>query len=172
MSARRNKTLKNKVQDDLIQHHHLLLRIETITCPEEGDKAAMSDFVKKLISDIKMAPLDEPRVYYMKEPKFNEGLTAITPIKTSHVAFHFWKYPVAKILHNEKSKCLLQFDIYTCGKMTREQIRHVLHMLTVYKPCHADMTLLNRKWSLSIDKAAKWDCVENSESWSEWINRI
>jgi S-adenosylmethionine/arginine decarboxylase-like enzyme len=130
----------------------------------------MVGFVKKLISDIKMEPLDEPHIYYMARPVFNEGLTAITPIKTSHVAFHFWKYPSEKILHNPRSKCLLQFDIYTCGNLSREQIRHVLHLLTAYRPCHANMTLLNRKYSMTVDKVANWDL--DTEPWSEWIHRI
>jgi hypothetical protein len=163
-----NKTRKNR---DRIQHHHLLIRAETVLCPYEADKIKISNFVKQLISDIDMKPLDEPHVYYMSTPKYNEGLTAITPIQTSHVAFHFWNTPDPAILHTKDGKCLLQFDIYTCGKLTRKHIRHVLHTLTAYKPCHIDVTLLNRKYSLTIDKHEKWS-VGEGESWSDWIDKV
>ena len=168
----KNTTRKNKNENDLIQHHHLLIRAETETCPSETDKEKMKHFVHTLINDIGMVNLDDPHVYYVKNPRYNEGLTAITPIQTSHIAFHFWRNPAHSILHNVLSKCLLQFDIYTCGKLNRKQIKHVLHMLTDYKPCHTDVTLLNRKWSLSIDKHSKWDAIESSESWSDWIQSI
>jgi S-adenosylmethionine/arginine decarboxylase-like enzyme len=169
MSVNKNKTRKNN--KNKIQHHHLLVRAETQICPHAEDKMKVEEFVRKLIHDIDMVPLDDPKIYYMSTPKYNEGLTAITPIKTSHVAFHFWNTPDPSILHTKEGTCLLQFDIYTCGKLTAKQIRHVLHTLTFYKPCHVDITLLNRKWSLSIDKHEKWD-LNGGESWSDWISHI
>jgi len=168
----KNKANQNKKTNDLIQHHHLLIRAETQTCPKKEDKDKMKSFVEKLIKDIEMAPLSHPETFYVTEPRYNEGLTAIVPIQTSHIAFHFWANPSHTILHNVLSKCLLQFDIYTCGKLTKKQIKHILHELTAYQVSHIDVTLLNRKWSLTIDKHSKWDSSDSSESWNDWIQEF
>ena len=52
----KNKANQNKKTNDLIQHHHLLIRAETQTCPKKEDKDKMKSFVEKLIKDIEMAP--------------------------------------------------------------------------------------------------------------------
>jgi S-adenosylmethionine/arginine decarboxylase-like enzyme len=154
---------------DKIQHHHLLIRAETVHCPAEEDKDKIKKFVAKLIDDIDMKALGEPHVYYVNTPKYNEGITAVTTIQTSHIAFHFWNTPNPATLHSDGT-CLLQFDIYTCGKLTRKQIHHILHILTPFKPCHVDVTLLNRKYSLGVDLNEQWNKSESS--WSSWISSL
>jgi len=167
-----NKTRKNKrnVTADLIQHHHFLLRMETLTCPSVDDKDMAGELISRILHDIKMKPLDKPHVYYVKEPHYNEGLTAICPIQTSHIAFHFWTNPEPKILNNSESKCLLQFDIYTCGSLSLNNICQILHHLTVYKPTHVNATLINRNHSMTVERLIRWD--KTTHEWTQWVDRI
>ena len=164
-----NKTRKNKKNSHPpIEHHHLLLRVETAICPLQQDKAKMEQMIHEIVGDIKMAPLGHTQVYYVDKPRFNEGLTAVQVIQTSHIAFHFWKNPEQNLLKSSKSNCLLQMDVYTCVKLTSKQIGIILHALSRFNPTHADVTLLNRKWSLIVDKHDRWD--EDAKcSWSQWI---
>jgi S-adenosylmethionine/arginine decarboxylase-like enzyme len=97
---------------DKIEHHHLLLRVETELCPKKSDKVKISKLIHTLLNDIKMEPLGLHEIFYVDTPKYNEGLTAIQAIQTSHIAFHFWKNPAIQILKSKDSRCLLQLDIY------------------------------------------------------------
>ena len=155
-------------QKPVVQHHHFLLRMETEQCPSAADKEMAEHMIYMIIRDIKMKLLDVPKVYYVNHPGYNEGLTAIAPIQTSHIAFHFWKNPERKVLHSPQSRCLLEFDIYTCGTLTVQQLHRVLHHMTSFKPTHIDATLLNRKWSLTIEKHMRWDISEGP--WTAWLN--
>jgi S-adenosylmethionine/arginine decarboxylase-like enzyme len=163
------KTRKAPPGSDKIEHHHLLLRMETKKCPGPEDKEKAELLITHIIRDIGMNLLGKPHVYYVKVPKYNEGLTAIAPIQTSHIAFHFWKNPDPKILKNASSNCLLEFDIYTCGKLTSINIKHIMHHLTIFEPTHADITLLNRKWSLTVDNHMKWDSSAMIP-WTKWLD--
>ncbi len=160
------KTRKNKKS---VEHYHFLLRLETKLCPSKHDLSKMKTFINTIIHDIKMKKLDEPRVYYVENPKYGEGLTAIVPIQTSHIAFHFWTYPEKQILQNPESKCLLEFDIYTCGLLHSYQLKKIIHHMSVFLPTHMDATLLNRKKSLAIDMQMKWDLSDCS--WNEFCKR-
>ena len=126
--------------------------------------------IDSMIKDIGMKSLAAPHVYYMKYPRFNEGLTGIAPIETSHIAFHFWTRPDPTILHTRNSNCLLEFDIYTCGSLSQRNIGRVLHHLTVYTPTYADITLLNRNRGLTIDRHMHWNSEESAQRWVEWLN--
>ena len=152
-----------------IQHHHLLLRMELERCPGPDDKQEARDLIERVIRDIQMKALAAPHVYYVKVPHYNEGLTAIVPIETSHIAFHFWRTPNHNLLHNRQSRCLLQFDVYTCGTLNLGQVKHILHHLTQYGPCHVNITLLNRNSGLSIERHMKWDSAKNRSSWTQWL---
>jgi S-adenosylmethionine/arginine decarboxylase-like enzyme len=152
----------------LIQHHHLLLRLELETCPQKNQKVEAEQLIQKIIRDLNMHLLAKPHVYYVTIPHYNEGLTAIAPIQTSHIAFHFWNTPDSNILHQETSRCLLEFDIYTCGNLTIRQIHTILHHLTKYKPTHVDINLLNRMVSLKMDRQMHWD-RSHTLSWSKWL---
>jgi len=160
-----------KFHNKSIQHHHLLLRMEMRDCPAAKDAKEAEILIRRIVNDIRMKMLDKPHVYYVKRPAYNEGLTAIVPIQTSHIAFHFWKRPETKILKSPKSRCLLEFDLYTCGALSGHQLRHVLHHLSHYGPTHVDLTVLNRKWSLSIDRHLKWSDQEGL-SWAKWVDSI
>ena len=146
-----------KPKGHLIQHHHLIIRVELQRCPGPTDVNAMEESVDKLIKSINMAHLAPAKVYYMKEPKFNEGMTCIAPIKTSHLSFHFWKRPEKSILNNPDSKCLLQMDVYTCGSLNKETQKKVLSFLEEYNPTHLNFTLLDRLRGMKIDKTVTWD---------------
>ena len=162
----KNKTRKQNRPSSKVQHHHLLLRMELETCPGENDKETVSNMIDNIIKDINMKSLASPHVYYMKYPRFNEGLTGIAPIETSHIAFHFWNQPDPRFLHTGTSNCLLEFDIYTCGTLSTRNIGKVLHHLTCYRPVYADVTLIDRSKGLTIDRHMHW----NSEEGQNWVN--
>ena len=166
-SNRSNGTRKNSMK---IEHHHLLLRMETKNCPLEGDKEEAKELITHILKDIGMTLLGEPRVFYVNVPHYNEGLTALAPIQTSHIAFHFWKNPDRAILKNPDSQCLLQFDLYTCGTLCLSKIQKILHHLTTYRPTHVNATVLNRNTSLSIETQSIWDARKSS--WVDWLNNI
>jgi len=170
--TRRMKPLTNKNTRKLkrIQHHHLLLRVETQTCPQAHEKHVARAMVSNIIKDIRMKPLDTPKIYYVKRPHYNEGLTAITPIQTSHIAFHFWNRPERSILHHKDSHCLLEFDLYTCGTLTPRHIQRVLHHLSRFHPTHVNVSLLNRNRALTLEKQDTWD--KSQSDWTTWVNRF
>lgn len=132
----------------------------------------MELMIQVILDDIGMKGLDTPRVYYVREPVYNEGLTGIVPIQTSHIAFHFWANPDREILKTESqgARCLLQFDLYTCGTLSRQQICRVLKHLTRFKPTGAELTLLNRNRGLAIEKHVQWDSAHGS--WAAWLRRL
>lgn len=169
--GKKRQTRQNKNnQKEHVEHHHLLLRMESRRCPAPEDKEEAKHLIETIIHDIHMKLLGEPRVYYVTMPKYNEGLTAIAPIQTSHIAFHFWANPERAILKNKASHCLLEFDIYTCGKLTLKNIERILHHLTRFEPTHANVTLLNRKYSLTLERQLLWD--ESDRAWKEWVDSI
>lgn len=161
-----SKTRKHKPS---IQHHHLLLRMELETCPEKKDKREVTDIMESMLNDLNMKALSKPHIYYVTTPHCNEGLTAIIPIQTSHLAFHFWKYPDADILHNDRSRCLLELDIYTCGALSMKHVQDVVAHLTPYRPTHADLHLFNRKTSLQTVKQLQWN---GKVPWKEWVSSL
>lgn len=146
--------------------------MEMRRCPAATDKAAAAALIRRIIADIHMKALDEPRVYYVEKPFYNEGLTAICPIQTSHIAFHFWRNPEPVILKSKNSRCLLEFDIYTCGSLSAADIAKVLHHLTVFGPTRVDATVLNRKWSLTIDRHMHWSEDDQTTPWVPWVDSL
>jgi len=157
-----------------IQHHHFLLRMETRNCPAAADKDKEEArlLVERIVGDIDMKLLGEARVYYVESPHYNEGLTALAPIQTSHIAFHFWRNPERHILKNASSRCLLEFDLYTCGTLNLQQIQKILHHLTRFHPTHVDATLLNRKYSLTVERKMIWDEARSGSPWVKWIENL
>ncbi len=142
--------------------------METKTCPGPKDIDMAGALIEEIIRDISMKPLDTARVYYVSNPTNNEGLTAILPIETSHIAFHFWAKPNPAILKSKGSRCLLEFDLYTCGSLRKHQIQKILQHLSVFLPTRTDLTVLNRRWSLSIDRHNHWS-ADNGVPWDDWI---
>ena len=169
-NTRKNNKYNNTKKSKKIEHHHMLLRLELESCPYKDDKEHVEHMITQIIKDINMKNLAAPKVYYMEHPRYNEGLTAIAPIETSHIAFHFWVRPDPRILHTSNSNCLLQFDIYTCNSLSQKNVASVLHHLTQYKPTYADVTILNRNWGLSVDRHLHWNSEKNNLSWAQWLN--
>lgn len=153
-----------------IYHHHLLARIETQKCPQKRDRRHMERVLEQLVADIRMKKLGRARIYYVGEEQHREemGMSGILPIETSHVSFHFWSHPARSILHSEKSKCLLQFDLYTCGKLSKKQIKEILHIFDEYMPSRANLTLINRKFAMKIESQTEWD--GESKTWNSFVN--
>ena len=146
--------------------------MESLVCPHAKDKAKAARLVDQLLADINMKPLGKTRVYYVKVPEYNEGLTAITPIQTSHIAFHFWNRPDKAIMNDPRNHCLLQFDLYTCGTLNMRQVGRILEHLAEYGPRHVDITLLNRNRSLDVEKRATYDYGKTHLSWPAWIRQF
>jgi len=165
-----NKTRKANRPSSKIEHHHMLLRLELESCPAKTDKESVKQMIARIIKDINMKNLAAPDVYYMEYPKYNEGLTGIAPIETSHIAFHFWTRPDPRTLHTSNSNCLLQLDIYTCGSLSQRNVAKVLHHLTKFSPVYADVTILNRNLGLSIDRHMHWNSQKNALSWAQWLS--
>ena len=167
-----HRTRKRRQTREHIQHHHLLLRMETMNCPGKDDKRAAKELVERIVRDIHMKPLGEARVFYVSTPRYNEGLTALAPIQTSHIAFHFWRNPDRSIFQNANSRCLLEFDLYTCGSLSITQVARILHHLTLFRPTHVNATILNRNRTLTVEKQLIWDRELHSSSWAQWVNSL
>jgi S-adenosylmethionine/arginine decarboxylase-like enzyme len=166
------RTRRNRRQNrpsSKIQHHHMLLRLELQTCPNKYDNDKISKMIEQIIKDINMKSLAAPHVYYVEYPKYNEGLTGIAPIETSHIAFHFWTRPDKNILHTKQSNCLLEFDIYTCGSLSQRNVGRVLHHLTQFRPVYADITILNRNTGLTIERHMHWNSEQSQLHWANWL---
>ena len=155
-----------------IQHHHFLLRVETQKCPTADSRDEIRDLITTIVREVNMKLLSPPQVFYVRDPVYNEGLTALAPISTSHLSFHFWLRPERAILKNHDSVCLLQFDLYTCGNLTLYQIQKILHHLTRFAPTHVNATLLNRKWSLTLERQLVWDAATHAKSFSQWADSV
>jgi S-adenosylmethionine/arginine decarboxylase-like enzyme len=153
-----------------IQHHHLLIRCETAVHPKKNDKERIRALLDNVVRDIGMKKLGG-QTFAVDGSRSTEGITGVNVIETSHIAAHFWNYPEKGILHHPRSRSLLQFDIYTCGNLTNGDIIAALELLEEYEPTHVDITLLNRKWSLSISRHMVWDLGDGSENWREWIDK-
>ena len=164
----KNHNKKSITKQNNVLHHHLLIRLELETCPERNDVEYMEHFLKTLVDKIKMKPLSKPQIFYVDTPiKEYVGLSGIIPIQTSHVSCHFWKYPRKSLLHNKSSKCLLQFDLYTCGTLSESKIKTILSMFNEFKPTHCNLTLINRSKGMNIDKLTKWDAQDYN--WQKFI---
>ena len=116
-----------------------------------------------------MKIIDVPHVYYLDVPANNKGITSASSIETSHISFHFWDTPEPDQLINKKSKSLLQFDIYTCGNLTKKQAKGVIKQLSIYMPTRVDIDVLNRKKKLKIDYSISWN-DNGKSSFDEWLN--
>lgn len=70
------------------------------------------EFLANLVKRIDMKIIKGPFASYVDAPG-NKGLTAIVMIETSHIAFHIW---------DEPNPGVLQFDLYTCGSLNKEDV--------------------------------------------------
>jgi S-adenosylmethionine/arginine decarboxylase-like enzyme len=163
------KTRKNCKTN--IQHHHLLLRMETKKYPKQEEKAIVDNLIRRIILDLDMDIIGNPHLHYLETPLENKGFTGVASIQTSHVSFHFWDSPAKSWLQNTDSKSLLQFDIYTCGKLTKQHIKKVLKNLSIYEPTHINIDIMNRKHILKLDAHYQWDNHTNL-IFRDWVSSI
>ena len=98
------------MKNSLLVHKHLIVRAEIKKPPKEEIKLKhwLEDFVKS----INMKIFTGPYVNYCNMPG-NRGITAVAIIETSHIAMHIW---------DEPKPALMQFDVYSCGEFSVEDI--------------------------------------------------
>jgi S-adenosylmethionine/arginine decarboxylase-like enzyme len=94
----------------MIYHKHLLVNAK-VKNPINSEQQGI-DFLTNLVSQIDMKIIKGPFASYV-DKEGNKGLTAIVMIETSHIAFHIW---------DEVDPGLVQFDLYTCGKLDLEKV--------------------------------------------------
>ena len=94
----------------MIYHKHLLVNAK-VKNPINSEQQGI-DFLTNLVSQIDMKIIKGPFASYV-DKEGNRGLTAIVMIETSHIAFHIW---------DEVDPGLVQFDLYTCGKLDLEKV--------------------------------------------------
>lgn len=99
----------------MIFHKHLLVNAK-VKNPMNTEEQGI-EFLKDLVNQIDMKIIKGPFASYVDKDG-NKGLTAIVMIETSHIAFHIW---------DEVDPGLVQFDLYTCGKLDLQQV------LTIFK---------------------------------------
>jgi S-adenosylmethionine/arginine decarboxylase-like enzyme len=98
----------------MLFHKHLLINAK-VKNPMNNEDTAI-DFLKRLVDRIDMKIIKGPFASYVDKPG-NRGLTAIVMIETSHIAFHIW---------DEQDPGLVQFDLYTCGKLNLSEVLSVI----------------------------------------------
>ena len=94
----------------MIFHKHLLINAK-VNKPIQNEDEAIK-FLENLVDRIDMKIIKGPFASYVDKPG-NRGLTAIVMIETSHIAFHIW---------DEQDPSLIQFDLYTCGKLNLPEV--------------------------------------------------
>jgi S-adenosylmethionine/arginine decarboxylase-like enzyme len=147
----------------------MLIRMETLLHNEKEDLVKVENLIKNILLGLDMKIIDVPHVYYLDEPINNKGITSVTSIETSHISLHIWDTPEPGQLINKKSKSLLQFDIYTCGTLTKKQAKGVIKKLSIYMPTRIDVDVLNRKNKLKMEYSMSWNDT-GKYSFDEWLN--
>ncbi len=94
----------------MIYHKHLLVNAK-VKNPINSEQQGI-DFLTNLVNRIDMKIIKGPFASYV-DKKGNKGLTGVVMIETSHIAFHIW---------DEVDPGLVQFDLYTCGKLDLEKV--------------------------------------------------
>jgi S-adenosylmethionine/arginine decarboxylase-like enzyme len=126
----------------MIFHKHLLVNAKVknpINSEQEG-----IDFLTNLVDRIDMKIIKGPFASYVDKPG-NRGLTAIVMIETSHIAFHIW---------DEMDPSLLQFDLYTCGKLDLPQV--LLALGETFEIINIDYNLFDRENGFVLENTGSW----------------
>ena len=126
----------------MLFHKHLLInaRVEKPMNSEEEAKT----FLKDLVERIDMKIIQGPFASYVDKPG-NRGLTAIVMIETSHIAFHIW---------DEEDPSLLQFDLYTCGKLNLAQV--LLALGETFNVINLEYQLFDRENGFVLEDSGHW----------------
>jgi S-adenosylmethionine/arginine decarboxylase-like enzyme len=126
----------------MIFHKHLLVNAKVenpINTEEQG-----VDFLTRLVERIDMKIIKGPFASYVDKPG-NRGLTAIVMIETSHIAFHIW---------DEEDPSLVQFDLYTCGKLDLAQV--LLAFGETFNIVSLDYQLFDRENGFVLEDRGSW----------------
>lgn len=94
----------------MIFHKHILINAK-VRNPIQNELEAIQ-FLDRLVDRINMKVIKGPYASYV-DKEGNKGLTAIVMIETSHIAFHIW---------DEQDPGTLQFDLYTCGSLNKDEV--------------------------------------------------
>ena len=126
----------------MILHKHLLINAKVkdpINSEEQG-----IDFLTRLVERIDMKIIKGPFASYVDKPG-NRGLTAIVMIETSHIAFHIW---------DEMDPSLVQFDLYTCGKLNLAEV--LLAFGETFNIVSMDYQLFDRENGFVLEDKGHW----------------
>lgn len=115
----------------MIFHKHLLVNAK-VNNPMQSEEEAIN-FLTHLVEKIDMKIIQGPFASYVDKPG-NRGLTAIVMIETSHIAFHIW---------DEEDPSLVQFDLYTCGKLDLDTV--IKEFGKAFKVQSIDFQLIDRE---------------------------
>lgn len=126
----------------MIFHKHLLVNAKVLD-PISSEQEAI-DFLTKLVNRIDMKIIQGPYASYVDKPG-NRGLTAIVMIETSHIAFHIW---------DEADPSLVQFDLYTCGKLDLAQV--LLAFGETFNVVNLDYNLFDRENGFVLEDSGTW----------------
>jgi S-adenosylmethionine/arginine decarboxylase-like enzyme len=126
----------------MLFHKHLLINAK-VEKPISSEEEATT-FLKDLVERIDMKIIKGPFASYVDKPG-NRGLTAIVMIETSHIAFHIW---------DEEDPSLLQFDLYTCGKLNLAQV--LLALGETFNVINLDYQLFDRENGFILEDKGSW----------------
>ena len=126
----------------MLFHKHLLINARVVK-PMNSEEEAIT-FLKDLVERIDMKIIQGPFSSYVDKPG-NRGLTAIVMIETSHIAFHIW---------DEEDPGLMQFDLYTCGKLNLPSV--LLAIGEQFKIISLDYNLFDREKGFVLEDSGHW----------------
>lgn len=121
----------------MIYHKHLLINAK-VHNPMNTEQEGI-DFLTKLVNDIDMKIIKGPFASYVDKAG-NRGLTAIVMIETSHIAFHIW---------DEVDPSLVQFDLYTCGKLDLDKVLTIFR--NAFDVSSIDYVLFDREDGFKVE---------------------
>jgi S-adenosylmethionine/arginine decarboxylase-like enzyme len=131
----------------MIFHKHLLINAK-VEKPMKTEGEAIA-FLEKLVERIDMKIIKGPFASYVDKPG-NRGLTAIVMIETSHIAFHIW---------DEQDPGLMQFDLYTCGKLSMSQV--LLALGEEFNVISMDYNLFDRKNGFVLEDSGSYPNLDS-----------
>lgn len=130
----------------MIYHKHLLVNAKVnnpIATEQEG-----IDFLSNLVNQIDMKVIKGPFASYVDKDG-NKGLTAIVMIETSHIAFHIW---------DEIDPALIQFDLYTCGKLDLDKVMSIFKQ--TFNVVEMEYVLYDREHGFVEEASGKWNASD------------
>ena len=120
-----------------LDHKHIIVNAVVRKPPKEGDEELVKDWLRRLISAVKMKIVIGPHVHYCKADE-NEGITASVNIETSHASIHCWdKLEIPS----------LKFDLYSCSDF---QVNAVLGAVKEFDPYFLTWVLIDRDEGIRI----------------------